>query len=385
MAIRILHVVDSLGNGGLENGLVNLIKHLPSPRFEHIVCAVRRLGPNLERVTRDQAQVVCLDKDATSSRFQLVALIRVIREFRPDVVHSRNWGTVEAMAAGRWVRGCGLIHSEHGILDDALHREPWRRIAFRRLTYELADRVVSVSYQLRELQARRTGFPSRKITVIHNGVDTARFFPDPVARARMRAQLHLADDEFCIGCVGNLFPVKDHMTLLAAVEEMAPSSRPWRLLFIGEGPERSNLESFADSHSALRHRVQLLGSRQNIADWLRAMDLFVLPSLSEGISNALLEAMATGLPVLATATGGNPELVTEGESGLLFPVRGVRRLAELLQWLESDPGRRAQLGQAAFRRATECFSLEAMVRNYAELYAGVASRASFPQPVAAEV
>ena len=132
MPVRILHVVDSLGKGGMENGLVNLIEHLSPARFEHIVCAVRRLGPNAVRLTGGGVQVLCLDKDANGSRFQLATLAHVVHEFRPDVVHSRNWGAVEAVIAGRWMGGCGLVHSEHGLLTDAIAGEPWRRTRYRR-------------------------------------------------------------------------------------------------------------------------------------------------------------------------------------------------------------------------------------------------------------
>jgi glycosyltransferase involved in cell wall biosynthesis len=292
---------------------------------------------------------------------------------------------VEAVIAGRWVGGCGLIHSEHGILSDAIAGEPWRRTRFRRLAYGLADRVVSVSRDLRDLQSKRTGFPADKITVIHNGVDTGRFFPNPAARARTREELGLAGDEFCIGCVGNLYPVKDHMTLLAAVKELAESCRSWRLVLVGEGPERPRLESYIDSHPGLRSRVQFLGLSHRVDELLQAVDVFVLPSVSEGISNALLEAMAVGLPVAVTDTGGNPEVVVDGESGLMFPVGGVRQLAEMLQGLQARSERRVELGRGALRRVTESFSLDTMIRNYAELYAGVSSRARVPKPVAAEV
>jgi sugar transferase (PEP-CTERM/EpsH1 system associated) len=385
MGIRILHVVDSLSKGGLENGLVNLIERLPATRFEHIICAVRCLGPNAERLPRDRVRIVCLEKEATGSRVQFPALVRTIREFQPDIVHSRNWGAIEAVLAGQWVSRCALIHSEHGVLADTLGGEPWRRRCFRRLAYELADQVISVSYQLRDLQAQRSGFAAAKIAVIHNGVDTVRFSPDAAARGRVRAELDLAEDEFCIGCVANLSPVKDHMTLLAAVKEIAESCRPWRLLLIGEGPERPRLESFVNSHPAWKSQVQFLGLSHRVAEWLRAMDMFVLPSVSEGISNSLLEAMATGLPVAATAAGGNPEVVIDGQSGLLFPVGGVRQLAELLLRLRSNAERRAELAQAARRRAQASFSLETMVAHYAELYAGVAPRLPWRKPIAAEV
>jgi sugar transferase (PEP-CTERM/EpsH1 system associated) len=385
MPIRIMHVVDSLGRGGLENGLVNLIGRLDPAQFEHIVYTMRGLGPNADRLPMDRVQVISLGKKDSGSRFQSGALAGAMRHFRPDVVHSRNWAAIEAVIAGRWVGSCALVHSEHGLEVDATAKEPWRRICFRRLAFELANRVLSVSGQLRDLHARRTGFPARKITVIHNGVDSRRFFPDPLTRARVREELRLDPAEFCIGCVGNLLPVKSHMTLLEAVAGIAVTDGNWRLLLIGEGPERNKLEAFVDAHPEWKHRVSFMGSSNRVPELLQAMDVFVLPSVAEGICNALLEAMASGLPVVATAVGGNPEVVVDGESGLLFPVGDSRALATHLSEIRMQRGLRLQLGQRAVQCVREKFSVDSMVQKYAELYRSVGSTMNAPASAIASV
>ncbi len=376
--IRIMHFVDGLGKGGLENGLVNLIERLDPAGFEHVVCAVRQLGPNADRLPRERVRVMCLGEKDGHSRVQVGSFIRGIREVRPDIVHSRNWGAVEAVMAGKWARSCALVHSEHGLEADTSEKEPWRRRGFRRLAFELADKVLSVSYQLRDLHARRTGFAAQKIAVIHNGVDSRRFFPDPEARARVRHELGISFGDFCIGSVGNLSPVKDHMTLLQAFDRVAGRSQPWRLLVFGEGSELLRLEAFANNHPEWRKRVSFLGSSNHVAEMLNAIDAYVLPSISEGISNSLLEAMATGLPVIATATGGNPEVVVDGESGLLFPVGDYGRLAERMMDLGAGMELRVRLGQRALRRVKESFSIDSMVRSYAEMYERVALVATAP-------
>ena len=226
MPIRIMHIVDSLAVGGLQNGLANLIDRMDMTRFEHVVCAMRPIDEtNAQRFSPGRARVMSLSMEESASRFQVGALARRIRAVEPDIVHTRNWGTSEGLLAARQVGACTRIHSEHGIDWDTTTKEPWRRILFRRLAFQLADRVVSVSYQLRDLHARRTGFPARKITVIHNGVDSRRFFPHVSVRARVRRELGLGEDELCIGCVGNLIPVKDHITLLKAVDGFAKCGR----------------------------------------------------------------------------------------------------------------------------------------------------------------
>jgi len=367
MPIRIMHVVDHLGKGGLENGLVNLINGLDPDRFEHVVYAMRQLGPNAARLPGN-VRVICMGKRDADFPVQIRRLARDIRSVDPHVVHSRNWGTVEAVAAARWVRNCAVVHSEHGLETDAYAREPWRRVWFRRVAFELADRVLAVSYQLRDLHARRTGFAARRIGVIHNGVDERRFFADAAARARMRAELGIADNEFCIGCVGNLLPVKDHLTALEAVARVAGVLRRWRLVIAGEGSERPRLEAFINQHPDWKARVSLLGTTERIPELLNAMDIYLLPSISEGISNSLLEAMSCELPVIATERGGNPEVVVDGKSGLLFPAGDTAKLAEQLLLLEGSPEMRAQLAKQAVSRVRQEFSIDSMVRNYARLY-----------------
>jgi sugar transferase (PEP-CTERM/EpsH1 system associated) len=370
--IRIMHVVSSLTKGGLENGLANLVERMDRGRFEHVVCAVRGLGANAERLAQSATRVLDLG-EASGTLVQTPALVRAIRQYRPDIVHSRNWGASEAVLAGR-LRGCSVIHSEHGFTTEE-RAEPRRRSYFRRLIFELAHRVLTVSRQLRDVHAKRTGFSAQRIGVIHNGVDRTRFFPDGDARRRVRADLAIPDAALCIGSVANLLPVKDHVTLLRAVDAAADRLGPWRLVLVGDGPERPALEAFVHAHAGWQDRVLFQGSSDRVPDLLRAMDVFVLPSISEGMCNALLEAMATGLAVVATNVGGNPEII-DAQSGLLFRCGDVRELATLFLRLQGDPELRAQLGARAIAHIREEFSLESMVGAYERLYAGVGARAA---------
>jgi glycosyltransferase involved in cell wall biosynthesis len=220
---------------------------------------------------------------------------------------------------------------------------------------------------LKDLHAKRTGFNAERITVIHNGVDRRRFFPDANARARVRRELNWSEDDFCIGSVGNLLPVKDHLTLLRAMEPLNGCGA-WRLLVVGEGPERAALENFLNIHPECKPRTSLIGTSDRVPELLNALDVYVLPSTAEGISNSLLEAMATGLPVIATRTGGNPEVVVDGESGLLFPVGDFDRLTEELKRLWVNTDLRHTLGLQASRRVHSEFSIDSMIRKYDEVY-----------------
>lgn len=386
MPIRIMHVVDTWAVGGLQNGLANLTERMDATHFEHVICAIRQTDERSARsVPAGRTRLMCLSKEESDSRFQIPALVRRIREIRPDIVHTRNWGTFEALLAARYVGGSASVHSEHGIDWDTTAKEPWRRLLCRRLAFQLADRVLSVSHQLRALHARRTGFPARKIEVIHNGVDSRRFSPDRAARARVRQELRIGDNEFCIGCVGNLIPVKDHLTLLRGIAGFAQSGRPWRLLVAGDGPELAKLTAFVDTHPDCKDRVIFVGRSNSVAELLSAMDVYVLSSLTEGISNSLLEAMATGLPVVVTATGGNPEVVVDGDSGLLFRVGDDAQLAGHLLALEARSEWRAQLAQRALRRVRGEFSIDSMVRKYEEIYQNLGTAVAAPARTVARV
>lgn len=371
MPIRILHVVDNMGMGGMQNGLSNLVAHLDPQRFEHVICGMRFVKEeDLQPLPAGRAQLLCLNKPAANRGIHFSAFVRMIREVQPDIVHSRNWGAIEAVFAARWT-GTQTIHSEHGIDSTYALREPRRRSLLRRVAFEQANRVVSVSHQLRDLHALRTGFPSKRIAVIHNGVDRTRFFPDPSVRMRAREELRIPPDDFCLGCIGNLTPVKDHITLLKAMDQITRVHPRWRVIIGGDGPELTRLRDFADQRPEWRERVLFLGRCQNVQEILNAMDVYVLPSLSEGICNSLLEAMSVGLPAVATAAGGNTEVVVDQVSGFLFPVGDSGKLAELLIRLAGDSALRGQIGCQAVHRVKEDFSLDAMIHNYAALYGEV--------------
>jgi glycosyltransferase involved in cell wall biosynthesis len=168
--------------------------------------------------------------------------------------------------------------------------------------------------------------------------------------------------------------VKDHITVLRAVARLAARGQTCRLFIVGEGPERARLQHFVDEHPECKGRVSLVGLSDRVPEILNALDVYVLSSTSEGICNSLLEAMSTGLPVVVTATGGNPEVVVHGESGLLFPVGNFVRLAAELNRLCVGTELRRDLGRQAIRRVRDEFSIDAMVRKYDEVYASLGRR-----------
>jgi glycosyltransferase involved in cell wall biosynthesis len=208
--------------------------------------------------------------------------------------------------------------------------------------------------------------------VIHNGVDTRRFEPNGEARSATRKELGLPQDSFVVGTVGRLVPIKDHQTLLNAAALLIERGADVRVLLVGSGPERENLQRQATN--ALEGRVCFVGDSSRVPQMLNAMDVFVLPSLKEGMSNTLLEAMASGLPVLATNVGGNPEIVENDVNGCLFTPGDAQWLASKLHLLAHSPALIHQLGTAARNRAIESFSLSRMLETYRSFYLELAAR-----------
>jgi sugar transferase (PEP-CTERM/EpsH1 system associated) len=364
--LHVVHVVHSLGVGGLENGVVNLVTG-PADAFRHsIVCLteVGALGARLgERVT-----AIALGKRPGHDPAAFARLVARLRRLRPDVVHTRNWASFDAVLAARLARVPVVIHGEHGRdITDPDGRHPLRN-RLRRLAAPLISRFVAVSDDLRRWLVEQVGVPAGKVVHICNGVDTTRFSPGDRA---IRAGLGLGAESVLIGTVARLDPVKDQAGLLEAFALVA-RQRPEAILMIaGDGPCRGALHQRADS-LGLTPRVRFLGERSDVPDLLRAMDVFVLPSIAEGISNTVLEAMATGLPIVATRVGGNPELVEDGVNGLLVPRSDVPALARALDRYLDDPALGVLHGKSSRERAVDVFDLQRMRQAYGDLYIGLA-------------
>jgi len=372
--IKIAHVVHSLEVGGLENGLVNVINHLDPSVFSHSIVCLIRSGELAKRIIHEDVSVRELGLNPNRFKFPVMRLAKLFREIRPDIVHTRAWGTVDAIMAARLAGVPRVIHGEHGRdVADPEGRDRKRNV-IRKCLSPMVDSFMTVSNDLQRWLTEMVGIPAHKVVRIHNGVDTQKFSRE--GRAAARRMLGLDDADVAIGIVGRLDPVKDHRSLLQAFASAAQANPLARLIIVGDGAVREAIES---QINALRiaDRVQMLGERQDVADILRALDCFTLTSIAEGISNTILEAMATGLPVVATRVGGNPELVQHGLTGQLVAPGDVDALAQAFKTYLNDPELRIRVGNAARDRTEKYFSLERMVANYTEFYSSV-SAGKFP-------
>jgi sugar transferase (PEP-CTERM/EpsH1 system associated) len=360
--------------GGMENGLVNLIHGLPESKYRHAIACIEDYSDFRNRIRRTDVDVFALRRSKVGVWGVRGALYRLCRTLRPAIVHSRNQSGLDALLPSRAAGVRRRIHGEHGWDVGDLDGRRWKPAVLRRLHTPLVDRYVTVSQHLERYLVERIGIAPRRITQIYNGVDTDRFAPAPRS-GRERLRPDFRDERLVIlGIVGRLQPVKDYPTVLHAMRilrERRPDLRDrLRLAAFGDGPRLAELTSLA-SALGLEDRVWFAGSVEDVPDALRSIDFFALSSLNEGISNTILEAMASGLPVVATSVGGNVELVESGVTGSLFEPGDMETLAGRLADYVGSPELRARHGAAGRARAVERFSLGAMTRGYEDLYDGV--------------
>ncbi len=367
--LHIVHVLHSLGVGGTENGVVNLINSLQG-EFRHTVITMTGRGPLEKRLPAD-TPVHCLGKRPGLDLKTFGGLTLLLRRLRPQIVHSRNWGALDAVPAARLAGVPVVIHGEHGREATDPEGLNSRQKRIRRILAPFVDRFVTVSRDLRQWLVEAVGVQPGKVVTICNGVDTTRFTDD--GREAGRRKLGLPADSVVIGTVGRLDPVKNHIALLEAFSRLRDGSTSLALVIIGEGPCRSALQAEI-RRLDLTNQVHLLGERSDVPVLLKGFDIFVLPSIAEGMSNTILEAMATGLPVVATRVGGNPELVEDWVTGRLVPERDPIAISEALSDYLTDPVRRALDGKASRQRAIEHFSLERMMGSYRDLYLSQATK-----------
>jgi sugar transferase (PEP-CTERM/EpsH1 system associated) len=370
--LKVMHVVNSMSLGGTEKAVLRLATALTAG-FEHRICCIRGFDPQLTKSWLATEQVVSLNLRSSRFSFFVPALLRAIGSYKPDVVHSRNWGAIEAVLAARMAGVPVVIHSEHGYEIESLSRTPVRQKWMRRLVCSTADAVFTVSRELRGFHASQAGVRPEKIRVLSNGVDTQTFAPSRQSREQIRSELGISSADFVVGAVGRVVPIKDYATLIRAAGKLAEGGRNVKLLLVGDGPELPSLRELAQSLPSMGHRFLAVGRRDDVSTLLTGMDVFVQTSLGEGMSNTVLEAMASGLPAVVTRVGGNPEIVTPG-CGWLFDPGDVQHLSQLLLMLAGDRNLCARVGQAARSRVEEAFSHEIMLENYRQLYMELAHK-----------
>ena len=372
----IAHVVYRFDVGGLENGLVNLLNRMSRERYRHVVVSLTNVTEFRQRVTRGDVEFIELHKAPGHGIKLLPRLFGLFRRLRPAIVHTRNLAALEASLPA-WLSGVPLrVHGEHGRDVGDLDGTNRTYRAVRRAYRPFVSHYVALSRDLERYLVDAVGVEPSQVTNIVNGVDIEAFTA-PVACVRA-ADCPFNDPALWIcGTVGRMQPVKNQALLARAfVRALAdtPSLRArLRLVIVGDGPSEGEVRAIL-VRAGVADLAWLPGARTDVAGLLRTFDVFVLPSLAEGISNTILEAMATALPVIATDVGGNGELIEAGRTGLLVPSGDVAALAQALTHYANSPEAARLAGLAGRARTEQLYGLDAMVGQYEALYERLLAR-----------
>lgn len=369
----VVHVIYSLGVGGLENGLVNLINNMPRDRYRHAIVCLHSFTDFAKRIQGSDVPIYSLDKKQGKDLGLYVRLGRLLRQLKPDIVHTRNLAALEGqIVAAIAVPYSRRVHGEHGrdVFDVAGLNVKYNLL--RRMIRPFVHRYIAVSRDLEQWLVNRIGVEPSYISQIYNGVDSQKFRPRRAGDPAPPWLPQFADERHVIiGSVGRMAVVKDHLTLVRAFIELIrlrPNLREIaRLVIVGDGPCREGCAQLL-AEAGLSGYAYLTGERNDVAELMRAMDIFVLPSLGEGISNTILEAMATSLPVVATQVGGNPELVQSSVTGRLVPAAAPQAMAQALLEYVCDAQLRRSHGSTGRSIIEQRFSLPAMVAEYLQVY-----------------
>ena len=375
----VAHVVNRLDTGGAGNGLLDLIAHMPGERYRHAVLCLRDHGAVHDDLREHGVEVIDLHKrdgadPGPGHILSFLRMVRVLRALRPDLVHTRNLGGLEGQLAAALAGVRLRVHGEYG-RDPA---EPCRTRPpsfLRRALRPLVSHYVAVSAEQERWLIEQVGAEPSRVSHIANGVDSVEFHPRLGPHAAVGPEGFMRDDAFVIGSVGRMDDAKNDTTLVEAFLRLISSPHAshsrLRLLIVGDGPMRAECQAMLDRAGA-GARAWLPGERLDTARLMRAMDLMVLPSLAEGSSNVLLEAMATGLPVVATSVGVHKELVQPGLTGILVLPMSPDVMAAAIADYCRIPEMGARHGARARGQVIAHHSLPAMARSYLAVYDALA-------------
>jgi glycosyltransferase involved in cell wall biosynthesis len=362
--IRVLHILPDFGVAGAERVTIHLMQSANQERF--LVGAISLYDPSGTYFEQSLAQgnfpVWYLGKRPGPDPRMLVRIAHVLRDFRPHVVHTHRYVLRYALPSILWYRIPAKVHTVHTQAEKEVD-QPGRWI--HRLAFRHRVLPVAISQEVRASLTRTYGidhFPT-----IPHGIPVKEFRNPSITRQAWRAREGFAPEDVLFVCVARLAPPKNHALLLESFA-LGPASDPRaHLVLVGDGELELELKRRVDA-LGLRDKVHFLGVRSDIPETLNATDVFVLTSDWEGSPLSSMEAMAAGKPVICTAAGALPELVEDGEVGLVVPLREAKSLAHAMRYLLENPEVRNRMGQAAAKRATLLCDLEVETRAYEELY-----------------
>ncbi len=365
--MRVLHLITRLPVGGAEKLLVEIVHRLDRSRYDSIVCCIQEKGELAVELEASGVPVLCLHR-MQSKGFDvgaIVSLVGLLRRNQIGLVHSHLYhanlyGRLAALVAG--VPAVATVHNTYA------QRKLHRRI-FNNLLSRVSAQVIAVSEEIRRDLLQYDWIAPDRIATIPNGIDVGRI-ETRMTRQQARERLGIADNELAIGCVGRLEEQKGHRYLLEALAMLNRDRKlagRFRLVLVGDGRLQRDLKDRASS-LGVSEWTSFLGTRRDIAEILKSLDIFVMPSLWEGFSVAMLEAMAAGLPVVISDVGGVSQTLGENEYGIKVPAGNAAELASAIRLLAEDPDGRASLGRSARKRVLAKFSIDVMMAALDRVY-----------------
>ena len=343
--------------------LISLVEALPKHEYRSLICLLKEGWLN-DELRRRGFETVVIPQPRTVDVNWLWAVWHMVRDRRVDLMHSHEFAMNTYGSLVSLITGIPQIATVHG--KNYYYKRWYRRLAYRFVARH--GRMVAVSEDCRKFLSDNVGVPPKNILTIYNGIPTEGYEQSSSIRANIRSALGVTTNQPVIGTVGNLYTVKGQTFLLQAMSSVVRHWPDCRLIIAGRGELESVLKKEA-KELGIERNVLFLGYRADIPELLQAMDIFVLPSLSEGLSLSILEAMAAGKPVVATEVGGNPEVIADSKTGYLVPPGNPGALAEKLMALLQNPTLAREIGKCARARAIQHFGLSAMVNGYLMQYA----------------
>ncbi|WP_417538424.1 glycosyltransferase family 4 protein [Marinobacter sp.] len=363
---RILHITFNMSIGGTEQVIRQLVSTLADADYDNrILCIDGKVGEIGQQLVKDGTKVTALQRNPGFD-LDLVRGIRAqIRSFGATVVHCHQYTPWVYGWLASYGTGAKVVFTEHGRFFPDRHR--YKAILINPLMALMTPKIIAISSATKRALSRYEFIPRSKIRVIYNGI--APLTRNERAAANIRKSLDIGESDFVMGTVARLDPVKNQAMMLQAFAMVLAENPNCWLLMVGDGPERAALERQAHNLN-ISHRVAFTGFIEAPANFLAAMDLFLLSSNTEGTSMTLLEAMSLGLPTVATEAGGTPEIVAHAETGLLTPVGNVSAFAEGIAHIIKDKELRQRLGAASVRLFERRFSATSMAGAYSKIYDG---------------
>lgn len=372
---KVLYIIGTLDIGGAERHLVEVVKHIDKSRFTPYVCTLADGGALRSEIENAGIPLYSVDFRGLRSRYdpfslwnllkKLTRLCHFMREQQFDIVHGYLfWAYVIGAFAGRAARVPTIIASRRSLGNFKANKRHY--LFIERIANRLTNLLIANSHAVKNDVIRQEKIAAAKIRVVYNGIDL-KPYERPVGVEAIKRELKIPPEAPLIGVIANYIHYKGHRYLIEALDQVKTIFPNVRCLLIGEGPMRPAIEAWIREQD-LAENIILTGTREDIAELIAAIDISVLPSLEEGFPNTILESMAAGKPVIATAVGGNPEAVDDGKTGMLVPPRDPEALARAILELLRNPERARALGRAARERVEREFGIARMIERMEDIY-----------------